>query len=83
MKKAVLILLIAAVLFAVSGVSGCEKGTVAGTCEHGHTLSTCPDGSTKCCLSGWICCDEGGENSCTPESFCAESGPSGDIFEGT
>jgi hypothetical protein len=67
-----IILLITASLVIISGVSGCQKGTTIGTCEHGHDLSECPDGTTRCCLDGWVCCDEGdGENSCTPESFCS------------
>ena len=66
----------------ISGVSGCQKGAAAGSCEHGHDLSTCPDGTARCCLSGWICCSENGENSCTPDSFCSEQEVS-DVFAGT
>jgi len=85
MKKTAAIGLMIISLILVSGASGCQKGTpgtASENCMPGHVSSVCPDGTARCCLNGWICCSENGENSCTPDSFCSEQ-EVGNPFEGT
>jgi len=85
MNNKVIAGLILLMLLFVSGASACSKGT-AGTssasCGQGNVESTCPDGTVKCCLGNWICCDEEGGNVCAPKFACSNTDIS-DPFKGT